>query len=146
MSTVFTKEVQRPILGNNMDEHTPESTQPTATDHKSKHTFVWVVVVLVAIVIIVFGLFAYSHRPDMGTVSAISATGITIRPNGSSSTKTFSITGVTKMGLPYSGGNSAEDMRPQKFNATDIHVGESVIVQAGSSSSEAQLVTVNPLQ
>lgn len=129
-----------------MDEHTPESRQQIATDHKPKHTLVWAVVALVAIVVIAFGVFVYSHRPEMGSVSAVSANSITIRPDGSSNTATFSITNTTKMGLPYSGGTNAEDMRPQKFNAQDIHVGESVIVQAGPSSNEARLVTVNPLQ
>lgn len=120
-----------------MDKYPSDQTEPTV-DHKPKRT-VWVVVAVVIILVAGFGLLAYLHRPITGIVTAVSNTSITIKPSGSSMTKTYEITNTTMMGLPKSEGGGT----PQQFNKNDIHTGETVIINVGSGN-QAQAITVNP--
>jgi|HubBroStandDraft_4_1064222.scaffolds.fasta_scaffold48410_2 hypothetical protein len=115
----------------------PNEAQPEA-NHRPKHVGGQVVGILVVIAVGVFGVSAYLHRPTTGTVTTVSATSITIRPSGSSVTRTFSITKTTQMVLAQSANSS---LRPQSFNARDIHTGEMVVV-SGSSNNQAQAIVV----
>jgi hypothetical protein len=95
---------------------------------------------VVIVIIVALGVIGYLHRPVTGKVTAVSSTSISIRPRGSSATKTYSITSSTMMGLPKSaGGGSA-----QKFNSKDIHTGETVVINVSPRNNQAQAVTVNP--
>lgn len=123
----------------------PRDPTETVNRHTPKLRVLWVVVGVVVIAVVALGVLAYTHRPTIGTVTAVSAARITIRPNGSATTTVFRITNTTAMGVPKSASNPY-DMRPQPFNASDIHIGESVIVQAGASGHQAELVTINPQQ
>jgi hypothetical protein len=121
-----------------MDKYPSSQTEMTSV-HKPKRT-VWFVVALVIIIVIAFGLLAYLHRPITGTVTAVSATSITIRPSGSPSTKTYGITSTTLMGLPKSAGGGT----PEPFSKNNIHIGETVVINVNPSNNQAQAITVNP--
>jgi len=122
-----------------MDKYPSSQTETDASEHKPKRT-VWVVVAVVIILIVVFGLIGYLHKPTTGTVTAVSNTSITIRPSGSSSSKTYSITSTTLMGLPKSVGGGT----PQQFSKNDIHIGETVVINVSPSNNQVQAITVNP--
>ncbi|HUD06251.1 MAG TPA: hypothetical protein VMR18_05055 [Candidatus Saccharimonadales bacterium] len=122
-----------------MDRY-PSDQTGTAVAHKPKRT-VLVVVALVIVVIVAFSVLAYLHRPTTGTVTAVNATSITIRPSGSSTVKTFSITNTTMIGLPKSADDGGV---PQQFNENDIHSGETVVINVNPSNNQAQAITVNP--
>jgi len=134
-------QLQSPILGNNMDEYPSDQPQMEAS-HTSKHTVAWILVTVIVIVVGFIGISAYLHRPTTGTVIHVSATDITVRPNGSSVAKTFSITKATQMVLAQSTGIG---LRPQPFKASDIRVGDTIEV-AGPSNNQAQAIVVNPLR
>jgi hypothetical protein len=121
-----------------MDKY-PSNQTEMADEHKPRRTL-WVVAAVVIILVVAFGLLAYLHKPITGTVTAVNNTSITIRPNGSSTTKTYSITNTTMIGLPKSeGGGTA-----QQFNKNDIQVGETVVINVSPSNNQAQAITVNP--
>jgi hypothetical protein len=80
------------------------------------------------------------HRPTTGTVTEVSTTSITIQLSGSTSTKTFNIMKSTQMVLAQSGNS----MQPQAFNASDIRMGETVVVSGtGSNHDQAQAIVVD---
>lgn len=122
-----------------MDKDSSDQTE-TTTGHKPNRAL-WVVVAVVITLVVVFGLLAYLHRPITGTVTAVNNTSITIRPNGSSTTKTYSITNKTMVGLPKS---SVDYGVPQQFNVKYFHAGETVIINVSPSNNQAQAITVNP--
>ena len=74
------------------------------------------------------------QRPTFGSVTAVSASSITVDDSQSSSSTTFSITSST----------SISD-NGQTVTASDISVGETVVVIASSSAStQASRILVNP--
>jgi hypothetical protein len=73
-----------------------------------------------------------------GTVTSFNATSITIRPSGSSVTKTYGITNSTLVGLPKS---SKDFGVPQHFKAEFFHDGETVTVNVGPND-EAQAISI----
>lgn len=73
-----------------------------------------------------------------GTVTASSATRLTIRPSSGGRVETYTIATNTQLALSAQGDLNA-------YNASDIHVGDVVSVGVISTDpSQAQLVTVNP--
>jgi hypothetical protein len=122
-----------------MDKY-PSDQSGTEARHKSKHTGAWVIAILLALAVGAFGLSAYMHRPTTGTVTEVSTTSITIQLSGSTSTKTFNIMKSTQMVLAQSGNS----MQPQAFNASDIRMGETVVVSGtGSNHDQAQAIVVD---
>ncbi|HUD06458.1 MAG TPA: hypothetical protein VMR34_01080 [Candidatus Saccharimonadales bacterium] len=120
-----------------MDKYPNDHTE-TAVAHKPKRT-VWVVIVMLILVVAALGFLAYLHSPITGTVTAVNTMSITIRPSGSSISKTYSITNTTILGLPKSAGGGT----PQQFSENDIHLGETVAINVGPNN-QAQAITVNP--
>jgi hypothetical protein len=73
-----------------------------------------------------------------GTVTACSATNISVQPSSGGSARTFTITTNTQLALSAQGDLNA-------YNAGDIHVGDAVSVGViNTDPSQAQLVTLNP--
>lgn len=98
-----------------------------------------IVAALVVVVIVLIGLFGYLHRPVSGTVTSFTITSITIRPSGSSATKTYAITNTTVVGLPKS---SPDYGVPEPYNVKYFHDGEAVEINVGSDN-QARAITVN---
>jgi hypothetical protein len=122
-----------------MDKY-PNDQPETELSTKSRHPGTWVAIILIVVAIGAFGVLAYLHRPTTGIVTRVSATNITIRPSGSSTTMTYIITKTTQMVLAQS---SSSNMQPQLFDASDIHTGETIIVTA-PSNHQAQAIVVKP--
>jgi hypothetical protein len=121
-----------------MDSHPSDQSQVVA-EHKPKRSL-RIVVIAVIILVVAIGLVIYLHRPTTGTVTAFNTTSITIKPNGSSATKTYNITNNTMVGLPKS---SSDYGVPQQYNIKYFHIGETVVINV-DSNNQAQAITVNP--
>jgi hypothetical protein len=115
----------------------PNQESQTTIEHRPKRT-VRVVLASVVALIVLFGVLAHLHRPISGTVTSFNATSITIRPSGSSVTKSYGITNTTMVGLPKS---SSDYGVPQHFNIKYFHDGETVAINVGPNN-EAQAITV----
>lgn len=74
--------------------------------------------------------------PVIGKVTAVSSTSITVQPTDGSAVKTFSITSATQ--------EMQSSTSPTAYNASDVHVGDTVgVVASNSDSSQAQIILPN---
>jgi len=77
------------------------------------------------------------HPPTAGTVTARSATSITIQPSGGGNSQTYTITSSTQEtdGGPNQGFHG--------YNPSDITIGETVGVVTSSNNSQADMIILN---
>jgi hypothetical protein len=85
--------------------------------------------------------------PTTGTVTTVNTTSVSIQLSGNGGTKTFSITSSTGMGEPTTTSNGAEQIQAEPYNASAIHIGETIaVVPSSTNSSQAQMIMLNPPQ